>query len=161
MLVLVLLAVVMALAVPAFQNLLGGTVAQEINRLTGVIRLIRNEAVLTRRPCRLMIDLKNGKSTVEEKNVFGKYEERDEPKVLRPHRLPRSMVLKEIVVFGNRFGRQRDRTVAVTVSAFGFVDPFLLHFTQDGEAWTLKVTGLTGRMKLEPGNVEFTDKDLR
>ena len=160
MVVLTLLAVAMFIAVPTFQSLLQGSVAKEINRLSGVIRLVRSEAILTRKPFRLMINLKEGQYSVEQRTEFGEFIPRDEPKALRPHKLPGSFKLKDIVIFGNRFERSRENTVPIVVSPSGFIDPFSLHFEEDGKAWTLKVSGFSPRIKLEEGNVEFRQEDL-
>ncbi|MCH7479310.1 MAG: prepilin-type N-terminal cleavage/methylation domain-containing protein [SAR324 cluster bacterium] len=154
MLVLVLLSLTLFLAVPAFQNLTQGSLQREVRRLTGVVRLIRNEAILTRRPFRLMFDLKARRYYVEELSREGKFVLREQPKELAAHTFPPSFVLRDIVVFGDKIGQQRDRAVAVRVDISGLVDPFLLHFSEDGEEWTLKVLGLTGKMELEKGYVE-------
>jgi hypothetical protein len=158
MLVLALLGMVMMLAVPAFQSLLQGSLEREINRLTGVVRLLRNEAVLTRRPFRIVFYLKQAKYQVEERTPFGEYVVRQDPKSLRPHRFPESFVLREMVVFGSRFDRLRDQPVPVSINASGFIQPFLLHFSEDGELWTLKVEGFSAEMKLVAGEVGFEDQ---
>ncbi len=49
-----LLGLVMFLALPALQNLLEGSLQREVRRLSGVVRLLRNEAVLTNSRFRLM-----------------------------------------------------------------------------------------------------------
>ena len=160
MLVLTMLAVVMFLAVPTFQTLLQDTVDKEIGRLTGVLHLVRSEAILTRKPFRLMVDLKEGRYWVEQRSPAGGYVTLEEPRALRPHNLPDGFKLKGIVIFGNRFESRRTDKVPVVVNASGFIDPFSLHFAVDGKDWTLKVTGFSPRIKLEEGDVEFRQEDL-
>lgn len=159
MLVLALLGMVMMLAVPAFQSLLQDSLDKEINRLTGVLRLIRNEAVLTRKTFRLMFHLKEGRYSIEEKTAFGNFVPRGDPKALMPHQFPASFVLKDIVVLGNRFERRREAPVPVVVNNSGFVQPFLLHFSEDGKPWTLKVRGFTAKITLEAGDVDFDETE--
>jgi len=158
MLVIALLGIIMLLALPAFQSLLQGDLEREMTRLTGVVRMIRNEAVLTRRPFRIVFDLKEGAYAVEQRDSFGRYFQRNEPKSLKPHKLPASIVLRDMKVFGSRFERLREQPVPVAINSSGFIQPFLLHFTEDGKLWTLKVEGFTGDMKLEAGDVDFEEK---
>ncbi len=155
MVVLLLLSLMAFLAVPAFQNLLQGPLDSEIKRLTGVMRLLRNEAVLTRTRFRLVFDLKRARYTVEERTRSGEFSERKEPKVLRPHQLPASFRLKDVVIYGRVRERKRDAVVPITIDASGFIDPFLLHFSEGGKDWTLKVLGFTGRVALEEGYVDY------
>lgn len=159
MLVLALLGLTMMLAVPAFQSLLQNSLDREINRLSGVLRMVRNEAVLTRKTFRLVFDLKERRYSVEEKTSFGNFVPRQDPKVLRPHQFPDTFVLTDMVVLGNRFERLRDTLIPITINTSGFVHPFLLHFTQDGKPWTLKVKGFTAKITLEAGDVDFDGKE--
>ncbi len=156
---LALMGLVMMLAVPAFTSLLQDSLDKEINRLTGVLRMVRNEAVLTGKTFRLMFELRERRYFVEEKTRFGTFVAREDHKALRPHQLPESFELKYIEVFGNRFERLRDRPVPVLVNTSGFVQPFLLHFTEDGKPWTLRVKGFTAQISLEAGDVEFDEFD--
>lgn len=160
MLVLSVLAMMMFLAVPSFQSLLQDSLDKEVNRLGSVIRLVRNEAILTRKAFRLVVDLKQAAYEVEEADEFGRFVSRADPKLLRPYRLPGSFKLTEMVVFGSRFDRERDRKVPVTINPAGFVDPFSLHFLKDGEPWTLLVKGFSARLSLEKGLVDLRREDL-
>ncbi len=154
MIVMTLLALVMFLALPAFQNLVQSSLDKEINRLTGVVRLLRNEAILTRKPFRLVFDMKKGNYSVQEK-IDGKYELRSDPKILDLHQFPSSFVLNDIVVFGKRYNRMEDHQVPINIDSSGFLDSFLIHFTASGKTWTLKVSGFTAKMALEEGHVEY------
>ncbi len=158
MLVLALLGLVTVLALPAFQSLLQGTLEKEMTRLTGVVRLVRNEAVLTRKPFRIVFDLEEARYTVEERTSFGTYVVRREPRSLRPHQFPPSIVLRDMVVFGSRFDHLRKEPVPISINQSGFIQPFLLHFTEDGDPWTLRVQGFTGEMELLAGDAEFDEQ---
>lgn len=159
MLVLTVLAMMMFLALPAFQSLLQDSLDKEINRLGSVIRLVRNEAILTRKTFRFVVDLKEAAYEVEEAGETGEFVSRVDPKLFRPHRLPESFELTDMVVFGSRFDRARDRKVPVTINPAGFVEPFSLHFLKDGEPWTLLLTGFSARLKLEKGRVDLQRED--
>ncbi len=154
MLVLGLLAVIMFLAVPGFQNLLQGTLQQEVNRLSGVIRLLRNEAVLTNTRYRLMFDLKAGRYFVEQQDEYGAFVRREDPAALRGHAFPEDLALQDVVLFGRIEDEDRAEPLPIVVDGSGYVDPFLLRFTHGGSDYTLRVAGFTGRVTLEEGHAE-------
>jgi len=147
------LALVMGLAVPAFQSLLEGAAQRESARLAGVIRLLRNEAVLTRRPYRLVLDLKEGEYFVEERDSSGAYRPRSEPRLLARYRLPSSMKIKDLVLAGNSRYPLTERKVPLAVDSSGFMDAFALHFSIGGDEYTLTVAGFTAETSLVPGYV--------
>ena len=160
MLVLTLLIIVMSLAVPAFQNLLEDNLEKEVKRLGGVIRLVRNEAILTRTPFRLIVDLKESTYAVEEEDEFGRFLPRDDPKLFRTHTLPDTFELKEMAVYGSRFDRERDKKVPVLINVAGFVDPFSLQFFIDGKPWTIQLTGFAAKVELKEGLADLKREDL-
>lgn len=154
MLVLGLLVVVMFLAVPTFQNLLQGSLAEEVNRFAGVIRLLRNEAVLTNTRHRLLLDLEQGRYAVERQDVLGSYEPVGEPRVLSPHDFPPELVVTELELLGRVYRPDEPEPLPVVVDASGYVDPFLLRFTHEDGEYTLRVSGFTGDVELLEGYVE-------
>lgn len=159
MIVLVLLGMVMFLAVPTFQVLLEGGREREINRLSRVVRLVRNQAILTHTGYRLVWDLKQGQYVVEQRTRFGEYVPAEGEKLLAPHTLPAWFVLNDITVMGDEFTRLRETKAPVQIDPSGFIDQFLVHFSDEGEPWTLKVMGFSARMSVEPGHTRFTEKD--
>lgn len=159
MVVLVLLATIMFLAIPTFQNLLQNSLTREVNRLSGVVRLIRNQAILNHKVFRLVWDLEKGEYLVEERTAFAEFVELRQPKLLARHQLPSSFVLTEITVMGDKFTRLRQTVAPVHIDSSGFIDQFLVHFTESGKPWTLKVKGFSARISLEEGHVEFSDWD--
>ncbi len=154
MVVLGLLALVMLLALPALQNLLEGSLQREVRRISSVVRLLRNEAVLTNSRFRLMFDLDDGAYHVEQRNESGAYEQRTDPKELRPHAFPSSFEIKDLVLFGEVSRQEREKVVPIIVDSSGYVDPFLLHFSDGDAEYTLRVTGFTGRIELVEGYVD-------
>lgn len=159
MLVLVLLVVVMSLAIPTFQVLLQDSLEKEVSRLGGVIRLVRNEAILTRTSFRIMFDLKEASYAVEEEDQFGRFLPRDDPKLFRPHTLPDSIELKDLMVYGSRFDKKYDKQVPIMVNVAGFVDPFSLQLFIDGKPWTIQLKGFSASIKLKEGLTELKQED--
>jgi len=154
LLVLALLSVLMLIALPAFQNLLQSSLQQEINRVSGVIRLLRNEAVLTNTRYRLMLELKENRYFVERQDDVGVYEKVEDPKVLNPHRFPASLQVQHLLLLGRVYDTDETEAVPILVDSSGYIDPFLLQFKQDGTDYTLRVSGFTGRVELVTGYVE-------
>ena len=154
LLVLGLVAMLMFLAVPMFQNLLQSTLQQEVNRISGVIRLLRNEAVLTNSRYRLMLALKESRYFVERQLPDGSYETVQDPRVLSPHSFPSDMRLQTLLLLGHIYRADKTEPLPVVVDASGYIDPFLLHFTVADQDYTLRVAGFTGRVELEEGRVE-------
>jgi len=154
LLVLGLLSVMMLIALPAFQNLLQSSLQQEVNRFSGVLRLMRNEAVLTNTRYRLMIGLKENRYSVERQDDTGVYVKIDDPKQLAPHRFQPSLQMQHLLLLGHVYNTDEPEPVPVLVDSSGYVDPFLLQFTQNGSDYTLRVTGFTGRVSLVTGYAE-------
>ena len=153
MLVLALMAVIVFLALPSFQNLLQGTLQQEAGRLAGVIRLLRNEAVLTHTNYRLMLDLKRGRYFVQQQDPEGAYHEISDPRVLAGHTLPGDLQLVNLTLLGRTYRTDEIEPLPVVVDPSGYLDPFLLRLTHADEDYTLRVAGFTGRVELVPGHV--------
>ena len=154
LLVLALMAVVLFLALPTFQNLLQSSLQQEVNRLSGVIRLLRNEAVLGNTRYRLMLELKDNRYFVQRQNPDGSYDRLEEPKVLSPHAFPANLQIEDLVLLGRVYRTDETEPLPVLVDSSGYIDPFLLHFSLDGQDHTLRVAGFTGRVALEEGHAE-------
>ena len=141
----------MGLGLPAFQNMLQGGLQGEVKRLTGILRLLRNEAVLTRKPFQLVFDLDAGSYRVMEVAADGTLLPRDEPAEFRPHALPAEIHLREFDLFGAGGQKVRTGEVGVRVDASGFMDPFVLRFTDGDVPYALRVATLAGRLELLQG----------
>lgn len=152
MLILALLGAVVFFVLPSFQSLLQGTVDKEVGRLAGVIRLLRNEAVLTRRPYRLVIDLKRQEYFVEERTLDGKYMAVSRPPILARHAFPAAFRIKDLILNGNTRYPLTDRRVDLTLDTSGFMDPFALRFVVDEAKYTLVVSGFTAEVRLKEGH---------
>ncbi|HKI98336.1 MAG TPA: prepilin-type N-terminal cleavage/methylation domain-containing protein [bacterium] len=154
LLVMALMAVVLVIALPAFQSLLQSTLQQEVNHTTGVIRLLRNEAVLSNTRYRLMLNVKGSRYSIERQNELGTYDPVQEPRELAPHRFPSGMVVQDLVLLGHTYDTHEADPVPIVIDASGYVDPFLLHFRLDDKDYTLRISGFTGRVELLDGHVD-------
>ncbi|MDH4224707.1 MAG: prepilin-type N-terminal cleavage/methylation domain-containing protein [Deltaproteobacteria bacterium] len=152
--VVTLMALAAMLVLPSFENMLTRNVNWEANRLKGVIHLLRNEAVLGRKRFHLMLDLKKAEYFVEVRGEEGAYKKVDFPQELRPHGFSDSVQIEDMVMYGDARNKIKDRVVTVNVDASGFIDPFWLHLLVEGEKFTLKVEGFTGRVELLEGVVD-------
>ena len=151
--VLMVLALIAGFSVPLFQNLIQGQVQRESTRLSRVIRVLRNEAVLTQTDYRLMVDLKEQSYWVEARSG-DKYQPRTDVQMLRKYVLPASFHLTDLVVMGSTHSKNsEERPVPIYVDATGFTDPFMLHFTVDNVDYTFKVAGFRASVDLLTGYV--------
>ena len=153
-LVLMLLGVILLLGIPAFQNLLQNTLQAEAGRLAGVIRLLRNEAVLTRSTYRLLLDLRQGAYSVQRLDDAGAYRDVTDPRVLAPHALPTQVKVVALTLLGRTYRPDEPEPLPVQVDSSGYLDPFLLWLTHGDEDFTLRVSGFTGKVELLDGHVE-------
>jgi len=153
MLVLAVMGLAMFLAVPAFQNLLQRDVDREVSRLAGVLRLLRNEAILTRTRYQIVFDLKEGDYRVEAQSGAGDPIPVTDVKMLLPHAFPGTWDLKQIYLYGDKSNPLADREVPVVVDSSGFVDPFALQFSDGSNPYTIFVEGMLGKTELLEGHV--------
>ena len=153
LLVLMLMGMVMFLALPAFQNMLEGRLQQETNRMSGLIRLLRNEAVLERSNFRIQMDLDMGKYWPEVRSSTGDYGPKEGHSLLRPHEMPPAVRMEKLFMFGKEMRIEKEKPISIRIDASGFVDPFLLHLLDGENPYTLKVTGFTGKVSLVEGHV--------
>lgn len=161
MVVLVVLSVVLFVAVPNFQALLEGPVERETNRLAGVLRMLRNEAVLSGTRFHLVLNLEERRYHVEAQTPDGTYEARTHPPRFREHRLPEAFTLDSVALYGEIIRPEPEQAVPIVVDASGFVDPFMLRFTVGEARYTLQVSGFTGHVSLQGGFVEPPRRALR
>ncbi|MFI5400126.1 MAG: prepilin-type N-terminal cleavage/methylation domain-containing protein [SAR324 cluster bacterium] len=149
--VMLLMALIAGFTVPLFQTLLEGQVQREATRLSQLIRILRNEALLTQTDFHLVFDLQRQSYWVEARSG-DTYRPRTDAAVLRTHTLPGSFAVTDLTVMGNVYTpRAEERPVPITVDPSGFVDPFFLHFTVNGAAYTFKVFGFRTEVDLLNG----------
>jgi prepilin-type N-terminal cleavage/methylation domain-containing protein len=153
LIVLVIVGLIAAVSVPLFQTLIEGQVQREATRLARLIRVLRNEAVLTQTEYRLMMSLKERSYWVESRSN-GKFAARQDSSLLSRHPFPTDMVLTDLVVLGDTHkANVEEKPVPIIVDPTGFVDSFLLHFVVSNTEYTLKVSGFRAEVDLVKGYV--------
>jgi len=151
--VLLLMSLIAGFAVPLFQTLLEGQVQREATRLSQLIRVLRNEAVLTETDFHLVFDLQQPSYWVEARSGET-YRPRTDDAMLRRHTLPGSFSVTDLTVMGSVYTpRDVQRPVNIAVDPSGFVDPFRLHITVNGAAYTFQVSGFRPEVDLLNGYV--------
>ncbi len=154
---LALLTLTLVLVTPNFLNMFKGEREREVSRLTQVLRLARNEAVLTGRRQRVWFDLK-AQHYEFEKEVDGLFLAYDRPRMMLPHKMPAGLRLVDLMTIGVHSERLRDQRVPIVIDHSGFMDPFMLHMSQGSDLFTMRVDGLSGRIEVLPGDVtDFRD----
>jgi len=151
MVVLVLIGLLAMMMVPSFQNLLVRNLNWEAKRLKGVIHLLRNDAVLTGRHYRLMLDMEQGAYWAEVLAEDGRFQPVQGVKELSRHEFTSSIKIVEMVLYGEDTQPAERKVVPVGVDPSGFVDPFQLKLEVDGKPFSLKAEGLTGKLELTEG----------
>jgi len=154
LIVMLLLGVTTFMVMPAFQNLLEGRLAREANRMAGVIRMMRNEAILEGLTFRLMLDMSTATYWVEQRDAKGGFGRRQDVSLLKEHQFPSSVVMERLFMFGEEILPRKGHPVPIVVDSSGFVDPFLLHLLDGDVPHTFRVTGFTGKVSMVEGHVK-------
>ncbi len=152
LMVLALLTLSLVMVTPNFFSMLESEREREVSRLIRVMRLARNEAVLTGRRQRMWFDLKQNAYAFE-KEVDGVFEAYQRPRLMRAHQLPESLVIVDLMLVGSGSERIRSRRVPILIDHSGYMDPFMLHMRQGEEFFTIRANGLSGRFDVVPGDV--------
>lgn len=148
MVVLALIGVLLLVVVPNFQGLLESPLEAETKRLAGLIRALRNEAVLSGSRFRLMVDLRGQSYFVERMSQSGWFIQSDQ-EYLRRHRLPESMELKALELMGDTIRPERNlKPVPIFIDTSGAIDPFTLYFKYQDRDYAFRVGGFTGKVDL-------------
>lgn len=160
---LMLLVLFMVVALPSFQSFVQHERDKEMNRLTNLVRALRNDAILNGKIFRIAFDLKKKTYHVEEREGPDNYKKANNPKLYTSHTFPPEFALQEAKLLGRTYTPNMQKLVLLEINSSGFVDPFVLWFTYEEEAWILEIVGVTGKIKLRPnsqGFVPFSKKEL-
>ncbi len=152
LLVIALFTLTVSLVAPSFYGMLEGEREREMKRMVRVMRVARNEAVLTGHRHRIWFDLREHLYEFE-KEVDGVFEPYQRPRMMRPHRLPESLRMVDLMVLGEGSERIRDTRVSILIDNSGFMDPFMLHVRYGKEIFTMRANGLSGIFEVLPGDV--------
>ena len=146
--VIALIGVLLLVTVPNFQRMLQTSLEAETGRLAGMIRALRNEAVLSGARFRLMVDLREQSYFVEMMGQTGEFIRSDQ-EYLRLHNLPESMELRALELMGETIRPERDlKPVPIFIDTSGAIDPFTLYFKYQGADYAFRVRGFTGKVEL-------------
>jgi type II secretion system protein H len=150
-LVLLIIAIVVALAVPRLRSITGAELTKQARRLTNTFRVLRSEAILTGRIYQLHCDI-----GIERYWVTIIDESSETPQVVpdsgplaRPVTLPDPVGISDVVMQG--LGKLQQGQVTTNFYPDGDIDPTVIHLDDGREAYTLYVNSLTGRPRLVPG----------
>ena len=151
MVVLAVMTLLTVIAIPAFRTVFESQRDRELNRLMAILRQMCTDAVLTRSPLRLEIDLSAQEYRPLRRDNYGRFAPLPEGRPLAPHRLPESIRFVDVVPYGATGSPITLRTATIHIDASGFIDPFLLHVREKRDAWTLRV-GFTCKPELISGH---------
>lgn len=151
-LVLLVIGVMVAVAYPRFRNLGGGDVKLEARTLIGRIQGLYNEATFTRREHRLVFDLEAERYWGEVKAGADAFAPVDAT-LMGPVDLPVGIDLKDVIT--ERAGKRAEGRAYCHFYPLGRADFTTVHLeAKDGEALTLRVNPLTGKVEVQSGYVE-------
>lgn len=146
--VLALIGVLLLIVAPNFQGMLQSPLEAETGRLAGMIRALRNEAVLSGSRFRLMVDLREQSIFVEIMSQSGEFVQSDQ-EYLRRRRLPESIKLEMLELMGDTIRPERNmKPVPIFIDSSGAIDPFTLHFKYQDKGYAFQVSGFTGKVAL-------------
>ena len=150
-LVLLIIAIVLALAIPRLRSLTGAELSRQARRLTNTFRFLRSEAILTGRVYRLNYDVgleRYWVTVVDDCSDPSPGLPEDGP-LARPTTLPDPVGISDIVLQG--LGKVQQGQVTTCFYPDGYIDPTVVHLDDGREAYTLYVNSLTGRAALVAG----------
>ncbi len=150
--VLALLSITLVMVMPALNGAFQSEREREILRISRLIRMIRNESVLTSRRHRILFDLPNNTYSVEWEDADGGFLTFDQPKNLRPHQIPKSLRMIEVLPGGQGARPIRDRPVYIMIDSSGFIDPFTLLLREGKAVHAIRVATLMGRIDRASGD---------
>lgn len=152
LLVMGLLSLTLVLVTPTFFSMFKGDRDREMSRLVRVMRMARNEAILTGRRHRIWFDLKAHRYEFEQE-IDGAFVAYERPRIMRAHALPTALRMVDVIIVGEGSERIRDQRVPIIIDNSGYMDPFMLHVREGQEIITVRSNGLAGRFEVLPGDV--------
>ncbi|MBI1814184.1 MAG: GspH/FimT family pseudopilin [Deltaproteobacteria bacterium] len=155
-LVLLIIAIMVALAVPRLRSASGAELKREARQLTNTFRFLRSEAILNGQIYQLRYDLGRERYWVTVGDPTGEagLGTADDLEDLGP--LARSVTLTSPIgisdiVLPESVGKQQEGQFVTNFYPDGTVDTTVIHLDDGSETYTLWVNPLTGRLNLDPG----------
>jgi len=162
MLVMFIIGTILAVALPKFSNIGGGSLKHETRTLIGNIQALYGEATFTRRQHRLVFDLGENRYWAEVAQVAEVGSEGETLAVrfqpvaatfLKPVKLPINIEISD-VQSGSR-GKKSMGTAYTYFHPLGQVDFTTIHMAQgDDDIMTLQVNPITGKVTLADGYMD-------
>lgn len=151
-LVVLLLGLLSGLSLPLLGSIDGGSLEATARRLSGTVKFLYNEAVMTGLEQRLVFDVTDGSYRTETANSAGEFEERGG--LGRRHRLPGSVRFESI--YQPRSGDHRAGEVTTAMLPEGWLDETIIYL-RDGKnrSMTLRLVPLTGLTEFYQGYRDF------
>ncbi|MFQ5456103.1 MAG: Tfp pilus assembly protein FimT/FimU [Nitrospirota bacterium] len=147
-LVIFILTIMVLVTFPRYKNISSSNMKRTVRHLTGAVKHIYNESVVTKMEYRLNYDLSNEKYWVTvktENNGIIEYVMADNllPKKIS---LPRGMELKDVITLNN--GKVTEGEAWTTFFPMGRLDPTTIHLGSKDKIYTLVINPLTGKIKV-------------
>ena len=156
--VLVILSLAIAIAVPRLMDIGEIRARGAMRRLQGLVRYLFNESVFRKRAFQLHIDLEKNEYWVEVPKVNGSTVENvvaQDTFIKKRDAMPPG--IKIIDVQSPRLGKRSDGEVVIQFFPHGYVEPATIHIEdQHKKRFTLFINPITGQLKILPGYVEIT-----
>ena len=144
----------MSITAPQFFSFFSKSHEIEYKHLKGVIKILRNDAVLKSTSYCLFFDINKQQMMVSEENTKGECSDEflKEPKALRKHIFHEDLILQEARHAGSNYllpGTSTD-LLEVNINSSGFVTPFFLLFssTDSSAKWKIESKGIMGKLLL-------------
>jgi len=174
LIVLTIITMVLSIGIPAVQNVTYQRVNSSTRRFIGLIRTVRNDAVLLQTIYRLVLDLENKTYWVESQKSFKPISEIVEPDKKRknksepppsdfsfaekyskkPIEMPQGVVFSGVLK--EQEGFRKDGIVYIHFFPNGFTEQSILYLTKDGDkevAYSLVLRPTSGKVELDRGKV--------
>jgi prepilin-type N-terminal cleavage/methylation domain-containing protein len=154
-LVLLIIAIVLALAIPRLRSTSRAELNKEGRRLTNTFRFLRSESVLSGRIYQLRYDLGRERYWVTIGNPDGEGGAilQDTGPLARSVTLPSPIGISDVVL-PESVGKVMEGQVLTNFYPDGTIDRTVIHIDNGHDALTLWVNPLTGRLYLSPGYQE-------
>ncbi len=156
--VVVLLVAIGTVATPRIFQTLEDQAQTQSRRISQVINLLRNEAILGRQHYQIIFSPKEQNYTVFVLPKEGDKEQVNSPNILRPYSFPESFVLRNTFLNQQeairakallQFTTEKDaKEMVVKIDNSGFVSPFVLMFEEDETLWNIYSEGILGKVAI-------------
>jgi general secretion pathway protein H len=159
MVVLIIIATIMAIAIPRVNDLFEVNLKSSIRKLGGAIQFCFNESVIRQTPLRLNVNLDTGEYWLSYMTTQGSTGEFLEvpSDIVQRERLPEGIFFKSLTTPHNLEKRTEGEDF-ITFFPTGFVEATVLHLgARDGRAFTVLVKSLTGRIAVYDREIDFAD----